>query len=384
MTSLLQRWFPFTRPTEPIRPGLYASQPKPDAAIPYRLHLRVEPDGTGLLLVNASTVLHLNATATAHALELIRNSAIPDAARAVRSRFRVSRARALADQSQLRDQIMRLATQPDLDPVVYLDMERRTPFVQRLSAPYRIDLALTYATDPAGKVDPLARKRVKRELTEDEWKAVLSRAWATGIPHVTFTGGEPTRRKDLVRLIGYAQELGQVSGLLTEGRRLADAKYMKAIEAAGLDHILLSYIPGDKTSKAGLLAALASDIFTSVHLTLSGSQKKLIAVLNELKQIGVPAVSLTAANPGNPGRRLLEGCRQAAADLGLELIWDLPAPYSSRHPIQLDLDEPALGGGRAWLYVEPDGDVLPGQGVDRILGNVLKDSWSDLWARASS
>ena len=384
MTSILQRWFPFTRPAEPIRPGVYASQPKPDAPIPYRLHLRVEEDGSGLLLVNASTVLHLNATATAHALELIRDSTAPDAARAVRSRFRVSQGRALADQEQLRDQIMRLATQPDLDPVVYLGMERRTPFVQRLSAPYRIDLALTYATDPAGKLDPLASRRVKRELTEKEWKGVLSNAWAAGIPHVTFTGGEPTRRKDLVALIGYAQELGQITGLLTEGRRLADPTYMKSIEAAGLDHILFSYAPGDKASKAGLLAALASDVFTAVHLTISGGQKKVTAVLSELKQLGVPAVSLTSANPGSPGRKLLHDCGQAAADLGLELIWDLPAPYSARHPIQLDLEEPALGGGRAWLYVEPDGDVLPGQSVDRILGNVLKDSWTDLWARASS
>jgi hypothetical protein len=384
MTSILERWFPFTRPAEPIRPGVYASQPKPEASIPYRLHLRVEADGSGLLLVNASIVLHLNATATAHALEMIRDATVPDAARAVRSRFRVSRARALEDQEQLRDQIMRLATQPDLDPVVYLDMERRTPFVARLSAPYRIDLALTYATDPAGKLDPLARKRVKRELTEKEWKAVLGNAWASGIPHVTFTGGEPTRRKDLVSLVGYAQELGQVTGLLTEGRRLANATYMRSIEAAGLDHILLSYAPGDKASKAGLLAALASDIFTAVHLTLSGSQKKLTAALSELKQLGVPAVSLTSANPGNPGRKLLHDCRQTAADLGLDLIWDLPAPYSSRHPIQLDLDKPALGGGRAWLYVEPDGDVLPSQGVDQILGNVLHDSWADLWSRASS
>jgi hypothetical protein len=384
MMSVLQRWFPFTRPAEPIRPGMYASQPKPDAPIPYRLHLRVEEDGSGLLLVNASTVLHLNATATAHALELIRDATVPDAARAVRSRFRVSRSRALADQEQLRDQIMRLATQPDLDPVVYLGMERRTPFVQHLSAPYRIDLALTYATDPAGKLDPLAGKRVKRELTEKEWKGVLSNAWAAGIPHVTFTGGEPTRRKDLVSLIGYAQTLGQVTGLLTEGRRLADAKYMTSIEAAGLDHILLSYAPGDKASKAGLLAALASDIFTAVHLTLSGGQKKLTATLTELRQLGVPAVSLTSANPGNPGLKLLDDCRQVAADLGLDLIWDLPAPYSARHPIQLDLDMPALGGGRAWLYVEPDGDVLPSQGVDSILGNVLHDSWADLWVRASS
>jgi hypothetical protein len=383
MTSILERWFPFTRPAGPIQPGMYASQPKPDAAIPYRLHLRVEPDGSGLLLVNAATVLHLNATATAHALELIRDATIGDAARAVRSRFRVSRRRALSDQAELRQQVMRLAIQPDLDPVVFLGMERQEPHSSRLSAPYRIDLALTYATDPDGVLDPLAHKRVVRELDTEEWRGVLQSAWSAGIPHVTFTGGEPTRRPDLVALVGYAQELGQVTGLLTEGRRLADAAYLRSLEAAGLDHILLSLALTDEASKAGLRGALASDIFTAVHLTLSGSASETISTLRELKHLGVPAVSLTVSEPGVGGQELLAAARQTVADLGIDLIWDLPAPYSARHPIQLELDKPMPGGGRAWLYVEPDGDALPTQGVDRVLGNVLRDSWADIWARAT-
>ncbi len=384
MTSILERWFPFTRPAGPIQPGMYASQPKPDAAIPFRLHLRVEQDGSGLLLVNAATVLHLNATATAHALELIRDATIADAARAVRSRFRVSRRRALSDQVELRDQVMRLAIQPDVDPVVFLGMERQEPHSTRMSAPYRIDLALTYATDPDGAIDPLAHKRVDRELGLEEWKGVLQSAWSAGIPHVTFTGGEPTRRPDLTALIGYAQELGQVSGLLTEGRRLADAAYMKSLEAAGLDHILLSLAHTDEASKAGLRAALASDIFTAVHLTLYGSTALATSILRELKELGVPAVSLTVSDPGDAGRDLLAAARQAVAELGIDLIWNLPAPYSARHPIQLELDKPVEGGGRAWLYVEPDGDVLPTQGVDRVLGNVLRDTWADVWARVAA
>jgi len=384
MTSILQRWFPFTRPAEPIKPGMYASQPKPDAAIPYRLHLRVEADGSGVLLVNAATVLHLNASATAYALELIRDASPTEAARTVRSRFRVSRQRALADYQQLRDQILRLATQPDLDPVVFLGMERREPYASRPSAPFRIDLALTYATDPDGTPDPLARKRVERELTTEEWKTVLRSAWAAGIPHVTFTGGEPTRRPDLIALIGYAQELGQVSGLLTEGRPLAETAYLKSLEAAGLDHILLSLAPNDSTSMAGLRAALASDIYTAVHMTLSGSPAQARTLLTDLKALGVSAVSLTVADSGAQGRSTLAEARQTVAALGIDLIWDLPAPYSSRHPIQLELDAPAEGGGRAWLYVEPDGDVLPTQGIDQVLGNVLRDSWADLWSRAAA
>jgi len=68
------------------------------------------------------------------------------------------------------------------------------------------------------------------------------------------------------------------------------------------------------------------------------------------------------------------------------LIWDLPVPYSSMHPFSLeeqDMLQPK-GAGHAWLYVEPDGDVLPTQGVNRPLGNMLKDPWEKIWSAAQS
>jgi MoaA/NifB/PqqE/SkfB family radical SAM enzyme len=37
------------------------------------------------------------------------------------------------------------------------------------------------------------------------------------------------------------------------------------------------------------------------------------------------------------------------------------------------------GAGKAWLYVEPDGDVLPSQGnSEKILGNLLRDEWTKI------
>jgi MoaA/NifB/PqqE/SkfB family radical SAM enzyme len=38
------------------------------------------------------------------------------------------------------------------------------------------------------------------------------------------------------------------------------------------------------------------------------------------------------------------------------------------------------GAGKSWLYVEPDGDVLPAQGSsDKILGNLLNDEWEKIY-----
>jgi len=48
--------------------------------------------------------------------------------------------------------------------------------------------------------------------------------------------------------------------------------------------------------------------------------------------------------------------------------------------VRLELiDTPPILAGRAWLYIEPDGDVLPAQEINQVLGNFLTDSWQKIW-----
>jgi MoaA/NifB/PqqE/SkfB family radical SAM enzyme len=71
-----------------------------------------------------------------------------------------------------------------------------------------------------------------------------------------------------------------------------------------------------------------------------------------------------------------------AANLGMQLAFDLPVPYSADNPVAFETagDEVPSGAGRSWLYVEPDGDVLPAQGMaDQVLGNMLKDPWEEIY-----
>ncbi len=76
--------------------------------------------------------------------------------------------------------------------------------------------------------------------------------------------------------------------------------------------------------------------------------------------------------------------QERAAELELPLVWDLPVPYSSHNPVNLELEEHNTieeGAGKAWLYVEPDGDVLPTQGVNQVLGNMLSEEWEKIWEK---
>ncbi len=384
MTSLLSRLLPRKAIPAPPPPGIYHSMAPADASRPYRLHLRIEPDGSGVLIVNASVVLHLNPTAAAHAYEWIRGASGADAARAVAARYRVRLGRARRDQEWLRAQVLTLATTPEIDPVQFLGLERREPHTARPSAPLRLDLALTYRIGPGGAFDPLARKRVDRELSTEEWQQVLTSAWEAGIPHVTFTGGEPTLRPDLVSLVKHAEDLGQVTGLLTDGRRLAEPALLNALAQAGLDHILVAVEMDDPSSLSGLRSALASDIFTAAHLTLAPTTAQdAHACIRRLAEMGVQNLSLSAADRSPEMARRLAEARDFAASLGLDLVWGLPAPYSAIHPISLEVEEPSAESARTCLYVEPDGDVLPAQGINRVLGNALRDSWPVLWAAAA-
>ena len=95
----------------------------------------------------------------------------------------------------------------------------------------------------------------------------------------------------------------------------------------------------------------------------------------------VNAVSLTGA-AAKDSRELLEWAQNQVASMGLELVWDLPVPYSRANPIALEVGGPAGSAGCASLYVEPDGDVLRRQGAQKVLGNLLTDSCAALWERA--
>jgi hypothetical protein len=367
---------------EPIQPGIYHYQSPPDDPRNYRLHLRVEEDGSGVLIVNASTVLHLNQTATEYAYHFVRNSPADQVAQKISKRYSVSVSQAVKDYRDVTDRILTLVEIPDLDPITFLDFDRQPPFARKISAPYRLDCAITYHLPEGSEPGAAPVKRVERELTTQEWKSILDKAWAAGIPHIVFTGGEPTLRDDLPELIAHAERNGQVSGLLTDGLRLADGDYLNRLLQTGLDHLMLILQPSKEAFWQGLEKALAGDIFTAVHVTASQENAPgLPALLKKLSEAGVSAISLSTSDPQLEAT--LQSLRDQVAVQQMELVWNLPVPYSSQNPVALEVtggDMPEAAG-RAWLYVEPDGDVLPAQGINQVLGNFLSDPWEKIWKK---
>ena len=367
-------------PAKPLPAGMHTYQSTADEPA-YRLTLRMQTDGSGILIVNASTILHLNPTATEYAYHMMKDATPEEVSRALASRYNINKNNALQDYVEFRERIQTMLQTPDLDPVSYLDFERVSPHSQDLTAPLRLDCALTYQLPDGADASVAPTKHVDRELTTEEWKTILDKAWQAGIPHVTLTGGEPTLRPDLVEIIAHAEKNGQVCGLLSDGLKLTDKDYLQTLLQTGLDHLLFILHPDNKASWKALKTIIPEDLFTTVHLTLTQSNAtQADETLKELAKLGVTSLSLSVANASL--KDLLETLRNQAANLGMTLRWDLPVPYSLDNPVAFETrgDEIPTGAGKVWLYVEPDGDVLPAQGMsEQILGNFLNNSFIEIY-----
>ena len=364
----------------PLPEGMYHKQDMQNDQ-PYRVHLQLKPDGSGLFILNASTVLQLNATAAEYAYHFIHGTDPNEAVKQIASRYRVNKEVARQDYQDFLDRIETLISTPDLDPVSFLDFERIAPHSADLTSPLRLDCALTYRLRADSNAEYAPTKRVDRELATDEWRTILDKAWRAGIPHVTFTGGEATLREDLPDLIAHAEKNGQVCGLLTDGLALLEKAYLDLLLQTGLDHILFLLQPENDRSWMALEQIMAEDIFVTVHLTLNPDNiTSADTTLERLAKFNVTSLSLTSSDPSLADTYDL--LRDKAASLGLTLKFDLPVPYSASNPVVYEAQEGTIpeGAGRAWLYVEPDGDVLPSQGhSSRVLGNFLRDDWKTIY-----
>lgn len=395
----------FVPSVKPPAPGVYHFLRQEDGE-KTRLHLRVDEDGKGFVLVNASRIYHLNSTAVVMAYFTLMKIPQDQAINSLEKAFDVPHNQAFADYTQFCTQFPSLIHPDGACPIHDLDLETVAPFSVSPTAPYRMDLALTYRCNNNCAHCYNARPRQFPELTTDQWKRILDRLWDTAIPHIIFTGGEPTLRDDLPELIAYAEHKGQITGLNTNGRRLKDPVFLQSLVDAGLDHVqitLESHNPDihDGMVKArgawadtvgGIKNALASNLYVMTNTTLLTNNSPYLAeTLEFLAELGVPTFGLNALIYSGKGQTvgtglsesslppLLEMARSHVSRTGQRMIWYTPTQYCHFDPMQLEL---GVKGCTAALYnmcIEPDGNVIPCQSYYQPIGNMLKDPWDDIW-----
>jgi PqqA peptide cyclase len=88
--------------------------------------------------------------------------------------------------------------------------------------------------------NPVDMHAAGAELGTEDWLRVLRDARALGAVQLGLSGGEPLARDDLEEIVAEAHGLGYYINLITSGIGLNEAR-IRALKAAGLDHIQLSF-----------------------------------------------------------------------------------------------------------------------------------------------
>jgi radical SAM protein with 4Fe4S-binding SPASM domain len=410
--SLLVRDFAsFYRRVAPTRrppPGLYAYRFEP-ASGRRRIHLRIETDGRGVLFVDAGKIIHLNGTAA----EMVKWAldGVPRAAAEATLAGRTSgheRAKSRADLDTVYDLIGRLAAPDGACPTCAATwIDYAPPFSTPIAAPYKADLAITYKCNNGCPHCYNEPERLDLEsLPPDKWKEIIDRLCDVGVPHLIFTGGEPTLHPHLTDLIAHADRRGPICGMNTNGRRLANPSYVDQLALAGLNHVQItlgshrSEVHDRMTSTGsfrqtvrGIENALASPLHVITNTTLMRmNADEIDQTVTFLHRLGVRTFAVngmihagggTANNeqavPEEELSPLLIRIRDRAKELGMRFLWYTPTRYCRLSPLELELDAKRCNAAEYSICIEPNGDVLPCQSYYVAAGNLLHDPWEKIW-----
>ena len=245
------------------------------------------------------------------------------------------------------------------------------------------------------------------ELTTAQWKEILAKLRAANVPQVTFTGGEPTLRADLVELVEAAQWF--VTRLNANGRLLTPELCRRLYEAS-LDSVqvtLYSHDPaihnalvgaeGFDDTVAGIRNAVAAGLSVSVNTPLCSLNTDYAATVRFVHELGVRYVTCSGLIPSGSAEgaesratrlteeQLTDVLRRAvtvAEELGMEMDFTSPGWLKEETLRSLGLTlVPSCGACLSNMAIAPDGGVIPCQSwlSSQPLGNMLTDDWDKIW-----
>ena len=301
--------------------------------------------------------------------------------------------------------------EPD-EEVEYMNLGDYASFMK---APHRMDLLVSAMT--VGGLWHCNQKCIhcyaagqvhaeEKELSTAEWKQIIDKCREAGIPQITFTGGEPTMRPDLVKLVDYARWF--VTRLNTNGIRLTP-ELCRELKAASLDSMQITFYSSDEAihnklvgaekyadTLRGIENALAEGLNISINTPLCTLNKDYVKTLEFLHSKGVMYVTCSGLiTTGNAREDESESLQLSTEEIkavlkagteycyanGMEISFTSPGWVDSAFCEELGLNVPTCGACLSNMAITPSGNVVPCQSwlSDEPLGNMLNDKWEDIW-----
>jgi MoaA/NifB/PqqE/SkfB family radical SAM enzyme len=289
---------------------------------------------------------------------------------------------------------------------------------RHMKAPHRMDLLVSPMIEAGEWICPLHCKGcyatqqpamlIDKSLSTEEWKFIIDKCREAGIAQLTFTGGEPTQRKDLIELIDYAH--WHVTRLNTNGINLT-LDYAKKLFDANLDGVQVTLYSQDAGVHDNLVGkkgawlktvqsiknALKAGLNVSVNTPLVRMNSQYEQTLKFIHGLGVKYVSCSGLIPAGAAQGqikagavlstadLMEVMRKAvknAKTLGLDLSFTSPGWLTPEQLKELGLSDPVCGACLTNMAVMPNGAVTACQSwlADPDgLGNLLTSPWHKIW-----
>ena len=379
-------------PPPPIPPGLYqymrsSGQEEYEAGAYTRFHLRVDPDGHGLLLANASAAVHLSPSGAVIAKGLLEDENEEDIIARLKKSFRGANQQTMeTDLERVAGLIAALVAPGDNYPVMNLEDAAISPYDAELMAPFQADVVLA----PPAQLTP-----------------ILDKLWQADIPHVTFMAAKLEDPNYLIRAVERAEDLGMIAGIRARATDIKDPALLAELAMAGLDHCNVIYVSAAAEAHDRLCGegdhARTLALFKTLHEReiapvadlplLEDAATSLRPALDLLLELGVRSVNfLSVVAPDDMPAQTRSGCLNASAlpqmaDLVEEMAAGMDVRFVWQPPVQRDpslaLSEQIRLGPRCTsdlsIRVLPNGDVLPPRGPAISAGNLLTEPWEAIW-----
>lgn len=289
-------------------------------------------------------------------------------------------------------------------------------YSKKMKAPHRIDLMISSMTKnghwncnqkclhcyAAGQT-----YSDTKELSTEEWKKIIDKCREAYIPQLTFTGGEPTKRADLVELIEYSKWF--ITRLNTNGV-LLNKELCQELYNASLDSVQVTFYSANKEEHnklvgannfdktvEGIKNAIEAGLPISINTPLCSLNKNYKETLEFINKMGIKYVSCSGLIiTGNATKdesketqlseeelyHILKEAKEYAKENLMEISFTSPGWIKEKKLKELGLDIPSCGACLSNMAVAPDGEVVPCQswlGKDAGLGNILQTEWKNIW-----
>ncbi|MBR3646691.1 MAG: radical SAM protein [Lachnospiraceae bacterium] len=246
----------------------------------------------------------------------------------------------------------------------------------------------------------------EKELTTRQWKSIIDKCRTVGIPQLTFTGGEPTMREELVELVEYAHWF--VTRLNTNGLKMTK-QLCKELYDASLDsvqftlyscdeevHNKLVGTSGHMKTVEGIKNALEAGLNVSVNTPLCTLNRDYVNTLNFLHKLGVMYVTcsglITTGNATTKDSEKLQLTKEEIKTIlkeateycfrnDMEISFTTPGWVEDEYCVELGITTPSCGACLSNMAITPGGNVVPCQSwlSEEPLGNMIEDEWSMIW-----